>query len=112
MYPREAARSSGLDVSLLGVIVTGFGLFLDRAADAAGTRPHLIRFFDKPPGTRYPAAMPQDKALLLLTDPATKASGPTSGGTPLISFGDLPMLIVFIGVALILAGPLWAWRQR
>lgn len=112
MRARAAARSSGLDVSLLGVIVAGVGAFLDSVLDAAGTSPHLIRFFDKPPGTDYPAVLPQDAALLLLTDPSTASSGTISGGTQVASFGDLPTFVAYVGAVLVLAGPLWAWYHR
>lgn len=109
MHTRIAARSTGLDVSLLGVLAIGVGFFLEYVTDAAGTSPHLIRFFDKPSGTTYPAVMPQDAALLLLTDPSTTASGTVSGGAASVSLGGLPSFVVAVGVALVVAGPLWAW---
>ena len=112
MAPPVIARSSGLDISLLGVIVTGIGFSLNHVADAAGTMPHLIRFFDKPQGTSYPAATPQDSALLLLTDPSTTASSATSGTAPAVSLGALPTLLVVLGVVLVVAGPLWTWYHR
>lgn len=108
----SVARSSGLDVSLLGVIVAGVGLLVDRVADAAGTMPHLVRFFDVPADTQHPAVMPQDAALLLLTDPSTTASRSVSGGEAVVAVGDVPTLLVALGAALIVAGPLWAWYVR
>lgn len=112
MHARDAARSSGLDVSLLGMIVAGIGFTLDYVTGAAGTSPHLVRFFDKPAGTSYPAVMPQDAALLLLTDPSTTASRPISGGATAISLGDLPVFVAYVGAVLVVAGPLWAWYHR
>lgn len=112
MDARTAARSSGLDVSLLGVIVAGIGFSVEYVAGAAGTTPHLIRFFDKPPGTSYPAVMPQDAALLLLADPSTTGSSATSGATPVISLGDLPTFLAYVGLVLVVLGPLWTWYYR
>lgn len=112
MYPRAALRSSGFDISLLGVIVVGIGRFLDRVERSAGTMPHLIRFFDKPPGTAYPAVAPQDKALLLLNDPETTSSTAISAGETAVSFGSLPAVLTYLGIGLILLGPLWAWTKR
>lgn len=112
MHARAAARSSGLDISLLGVIVAGIGFSLEYVMDAAGTTPRLIRFFDKPPGTTYPAVMPQDAALLLLADPSTTASSATSGATPVVSLGDLPTFVAYVGLVLVVAGPLWTWYHR
>lgn len=112
MHARTAARSSGLDVSLLGVIVAGVGFTLEYVTGAAGTSPHLIRFFDTPSGTTAPAVMPQDAALLLLTDPSTTASKPMSGGATAISLGDLPTFVASVGILLVVAGPLWAWYHR
>lgn len=112
MYPRGAVRSSGFDVSLLGVIVVGIGLFVDRIERSAGTMPHLIRFFDEPSGTAYPAVAPQDKALLLLNDPETTSSSAIAAGETAISFGSLSAVLAYLGIALILFGPVWAWTKR
>lgn len=112
MCARPAARASGLDVSLLGVIVAGVGASLDYVADAAGTTPHLVRFFDEPSGGGSPPGVPQDAALLLLADPSTTGSGTLSGGTPVLSLGTLPALLTFVGAVLVVAGPLWALAHR
>lgn len=109
---RSAVKSSGLDISLLGVIVAGIGLTMDRLGSSSDTMPHLIRFFDVPPGRAHPAILPQDAALLLLTDPATTSSGTISGAPPIIQLGDVPLIVAYLGVALVIVGPLWSWYFR
>lgn len=112
MYPRRAARSSGLDISLLGVILAIIGFYGSQLGELAGTMPHLIRFFDVPPGHSSPAVMPQDAALLLLTDPTTTESSTISGTGMQLPVGELPMIIAYVGLFLIVLGPVWAWRNR
>lgn len=112
MYPRGAVRSSGLDITLLGVIIAIVGFYASRLGEVVGTMPHIIRFFDVPPDRSTPGIMPQDQALLLLNDPATSASAPLSNPVPALPFGDLPVVVMYLGVVLIFAGPLWSWWNR
>ncbi len=112
MYPRGAVRSSGLDITLLGVIFAIIGFYASRLGEMVGTMPHIIRFFDVPPGRSTPGVMPQDAGLLLLNDPATTASSTISGNGMQLPVGELPMIIAYVGGFLILLGPVWAWRNR
>lgn len=113
MESSTGARSSGLDVSLLGVIVTGVALSVHAFAGSGRVAPNLIRFFEVPPDTKHPAVMPQDKALILLSDPSTNPSAEVAAGIDLsVSLDGALAFLVFVGVAMILVGPLWAWRTR
>lgn len=104
-------RSSALDVSLLGAILAGVAFYGGNLSVSGGTSPNLIRFYDKPPGTQYPATLPQDKALLLLADPTTTASSGAAGvaGAPL---DPLWKVLFAVGVVVLLAGPVLAWQRR
>jgi hypothetical protein len=114
MVPPKVARSSGLDISLLGVILAGIGVTLNYVADAAGSTPHIIRFFDASPDRSYPAMLPQDAALLLLSDPSTGSTSTQSAttGASVVSLSHLPLLLVALGLALVVAGPVWSWYYR
>lgn len=112
MYPRGAVRSSGLDITLLGVIFAIIGFYGSRLGEMVGTMPHIIRFFDVPPDRQTPGVMPQDQALILLNDPATAASAPISNPIPALPIGDLPTVVMYVGIVLIFAGPIWSWRNR
>jgi len=114
MIPSKVVRSSGLDISLLGVILAGFGVTLNVVTGAEADTPHLIRFFDVSPDRTYPAMLPQDAALLLLSDPSTAetSSQPASAGASVASLGHLPTLVIAAGLALVLAGPIWSWFYR
>lgn len=112
MYPRGKARSSGLDISLLGFIIAIVGFYIGRLGDMVETMPHLIRFFDVPPDQTTPGVMPQDKALLLLTDPSTTSSAPLSKSLPALPTGELSIVVMILGVVLIFAGPVWSWHNR
>lgn len=82
-------------------------------SEIPATAPHIIRFFDKPPGTSYPAVMPQDAALLLLTDPSTSESVTHAGGVSLPPvMGSVWMLLALFGVGLIVLGPILAIVNR
>jgi hypothetical protein len=104
-------RSSALDMSLLGVIaviVGGYGRSLSVPADAS---PDLIRFFSVSPDRTYAAVLPQDKALLLLSDPSTgRATQQATQATG--AFDGLWTLVALVGVILLLAGPVIAWANR
>ena len=105
MHPRSAARSSGLDVSLLGGIAAGIGLSAERVPFGGGT-PDLIRFADVGPDYVPVAAMPQESALLLLVQ-----QGPSSAPAPPAGPSLWTALLV-VGLLLVVAGPVWAWLGR
>lgn len=108
MLPGSSSRSSGLDISLLGVIVAVLAFYAGNSQYFSGAVPNLIRFFEKPPGTSYPGVMPQDKALLLLTDPSTAAST-GSASWPLVAVpSDGWAVLVYLGLLLVVLGPIWA----
>lgn len=106
MLPRSAARSSGLDVSLLGVIIAGVAASAGGLAVVPTGTPRLLRFADVGPGYVPVAAMPQDSALLLLLRSAPRAAPPPTG-TP-----SPWTLLLLVGLLLVVAGPLWAWIGR
>jgi len=102
---------SPLDVSLLGLIATIVGGYGRTISVPPDTAPHLIRFFSVSPDRSYAAVMPQDKALLLLSDPATGEA--TRGATDAAgSLHGLWTLVAFVGLILLFAGPVLAWRNR
>lgn len=105
MHPRAAARSSGLDVSLLGGIAAGVGLSADRVPFGGGT-PDLIRFAEAGPDYVPVAAMPQESALLLLLQPGPSSAPATPAGPSIWS------VLVVVGLLLVVAGPVWAWLGR
>jgi len=104
-------RPSALDVSLLGLIATIVGGYGRSISVPPDTAPHLIRFFSVSPDRSYAAVMPQDKALLLLSDPATgeatrQAAG--AGG----SLHGIWTLVAFLGLLLLFAGPAIVWLNH
>ncbi|GAB6860631.1 hypothetical protein ACFR97_08155 [Haloplanus litoreus] len=108
---RSRERSSALDVSLLGVIaviVGGYGRSLSVPADAS---PDLIRFFSVSPDRTYAAVLPQDKALLLLSDPSTGEATRQATRTP-GALDGVWTLVALVGIMLLLAGPAIAWANR
>lgn len=113
MLPKTVNRSTGLDISLAGAILASVSFLASNVSHIPATSPHIIRFFDKPPGTTYPAVMPQDAALLLLTDPSTASSTTGAGGITLPPvFGSVWMLLGFLGIGLVVLGPIWAYYNR
>ncbi|WP_251341687.1 hypothetical protein [Haloplanus halophilus] len=104
-------RSSGLDVTLLGLIATIVGGYGRNISVPPDTSPHLIRFFSVSPDRTYPGVMPQDKALLLLNDPAAGEATrqATAGGGSLYG---LWTLVAAVGLLLLVAGPAIAWKNR
>lgn len=98
--PFDALRGDRLDLVLLGGLVVGLGSSTRLFAGSAGAAPSLVRFFQVPPGTTYPAALPQDKALLLLTDPRT-ADAAAGGVAP---SGGVGPFLVALGLAVAAAG--------
>ncbi|SHH36034.1 hypothetical protein [Halobaculum gomorrense] len=113
MRVRETFIGNGLDIALLGVIAAGLGLSLGAVAGSAESSPSLIRFFQAPADATYPGVLPQDKALLLLTDPrtadaATGASGAAGAADP---SGGVELVLVGVGAVLIAVGLTVAWRE-
>ncbi|MXR42712.1 hypothetical protein GRX01_15365 [Halobaculum sp. WSA2] len=105
MIDLSSVRESGLDVVLLGVLVAGIGASAGIVSGSASATPSFVRFFQVPKGTTYPAALPQDKALLLLTDPRTADAA--AGGVG--SSGGIGPVLVAVGVMLVALG-LFLWR--
>lgn len=105
MVDLSSVRGTGLDVALLGVLVAGVGASAGIVSGSTGATPSLVRFFQVPAGTTYPAALPQDKALLLLTDPRTADAA--SGGVG--SSGGVGPAMVGAGAVLVALG-LFLWR--
>lgn len=113
MLPNSRSRSTGLDISLAGAILAILSFYAAGVSRIPATSPNLIRFFDKPPGTSYPAVMPQDAALLLLADPSTTPSTTAAGGLVLPPvLGSVWTLLAYVGMALVVLGPLWAHYRR
>ena len=101
---------SGLDLVLLGAVVAGLGVYADAFADSTRATPSLVtRFLQIPPGTSPPAVLPQDRALLLMTDPRTAdaATGGVASGSATGSSGA-GLILVAVGVVLIASGVLLA----
>lgn len=107
MVDLSSVRESGLDVVLLGVIVAGIGTSAGVVSGSASATPSLVRFLQVPKGTTYPAALPQDKALLLLTDPRTADAAAGGGG----SSGGIGPVLIAAGVMLVALG-VFLWRAE
>jgi hypothetical protein len=104
--------TSPLDLTLLGVIAVIVGAYGRSMSVPADTTPHLIRFFSVSPDRTYPGVLPQDKALLLLTEPsATQATGEAAAGAG-GSMGGVWTLVALLGLLLVLAGPTLLWINR
>lgn len=101
--PRHPA-TTGLDISLLGVIVAAVGFYAGSLPTAATGTPNLVRFGEGARGTAAPAAMPQDQALLLLS-----SSGGDTAGTVAHSLDPFWSFLVVLGLTMVVAGPVWAW---
>lgn len=103
--------TSGFDLVLLGliaVIVGGYGRTMSVPAE---TKPDLIRFFSVSPDRSYAAVLPQDKALLLLSDPSTGQA--TSGAAAGVgAMNGVWTLVALLGLMLIFAGPALVWVKR
>ncbi|MEF8856074.1 MAG: hypothetical protein V5A16_01495 [Haloplanus sp.] len=97
--------TSGLDLVLLGIIAVIVGWYGRTLSVSGNTQPDLIRFFSVSPDRTYAAVLPQDKALLLLSDPATgQATGEVTASAA-GSMNGIWTLVVLLGVMSILAGP-------
>lgn len=103
MVPSHGPRESGLDLVLLGVIIVGLGVYADLFVGSSNATLSLVRLFQALPDTTYPAVLPQDRALLLLTGPQTAeaatSSVEASGGVGAVLFGG-GIVIVALGVLL------------
>lgn len=82
MHPgQRPPATTGFDVSLLGFIVAAVGFYGGSLTASADATPNLVRFSEACGGTRMPAAMPQDNAVMLLSrsgGDAGSAGGPAS----------------------------------
>jgi hypothetical protein len=99
----------GLDVSVLGFIVAAVAFYAGRLGSAADVdSPNIIRFTDYPRGSAPPAVLPQDSALMLLTesDPSATESAASAAGPA--SVDPIWTLVMCIGFALLIGGPLFA----
>jgi len=104
--------TSGLDLVLLGLIAVIVGGYGRGMSVPANTKPDLIRFFSVSPDRTYAAVLPQDKALLLLSDPTTgRAAGEATAGA-VGAMNGIWTLVALFGVMLILAGPMLVWANR
>lgn len=100
----------GFDLSVLGFIVAAVAFYAGRLGGASDVdSPNIIRFTDHPPGSAPPAILPQDSALLLLTQPdpsATDSVGTAAASAPPVD--PIWTLVMCIGFALLIGGPLFA----
>lgn len=106
--------TTGLDISFLGIIVAAVGFYAGLFADTTAETPDLVRFREASADASTPAAMPRDNALLLLARSGSDTAGSGAGGFSLEALGGvggLPSLLVLVGLAMIVAGPIWAWLQ-
>jgi hypothetical protein len=101
--------TTGFDVSLLGFIVAAVGFYGGSLTASADATPNLVRFSEAGGGTRMPAAMPQDNALLLVSRSGSDAG--SAGGSGLASLDPFWALLVLVGATIVVAGPVWAWMN-
>jgi hypothetical protein len=104
--------TSPLDLTLLGIIAVIVGAYGRSMSVPATTKPHLIRFFSVSPDRTYPGVMPQDKALLLLSDPSTARTTGEATASAGGSMGGVWTLVALLGLLLVLAGPTLLWVNR
>jgi len=104
-------ETTGLDLTLLGLIAAIVGWYGRTLSFSGDTQPDLIRFFSVSPDRTYAAVMPQDKALLLLSDPSTGEAAGDAAATA-GSMEGIWTLIALLGLLLVFAGPALAWANR
>lgn len=107
--PLGTGRTQWHDIALLGTILAAVSFYAARLGGGNAV-PHLLRFYDVPPGRAYPATLPQDKALLLLMDPATKASNEVAATGP--SIDPLWNALLVVGLVAALGGAFLAYVDR
>lgn len=99
----------GLDVSVLGFIVAAVAFYAGRLGSAADVdSPNIIRFTDYPRGSAPPAVLPQDSALMLLTESDPSATESAASAASPASVDPIWTLVMCIGFALLIGGPLFA----
>ncbi|MFB6157145.1 MAG: hypothetical protein ABEJ34_04825 [Haloferacaceae archaeon] len=99
-------RTRWHDVALVGSILAGVSFYATRVS-GGNVMPNLIRFYDVSPDRTYAATMPQEKALLLLVDPATEASKQVTGAGP--SVDPLWNLLLVVGLVAMFGGAFLAY---
>jgi len=104
--------TSGLDLVLLGLIAAIVGWYGRTLSVSGAAQPDLIRFFSVSPDRTYAAVLPQDKALLLLSDPSTQQSAGEATATAAGSMNGIWTLVLLLGVMTILAGPALTWIRK
>jgi hypothetical protein len=104
--------TSGLDLVLLGLVAVIVGAYGRTMSVPATTTPDLIRFFSVSPDRTYAAVMPQDKALLLLSDPSTGQATSEAAAAGVGAMNGIWTLVALLGVMSILAGPVLVWINR
>jgi len=104
--------TSPLDLTLLGVIAVIVGAYGRSISVPATTKPHLIRFFSVSPDRTYPGVLPQDKALLLLTEPSTARTTGEATASAGGSMTGIWTLVALLGLMLVIAGPMLLWVNR
>jgi len=104
--------TSPLDLTLLGVIAVIVGAYGRSISVPATTKPHLIRFFSVSPDRTYPGVLPQDKALLLLTEPSTARTTGEATASAGGSMSGIWTLVALLGLMLVIAGPMLLWVNR
>lgn len=97
------------DIALLGTILAAVSFYATRL-NGGNAVPHILRFYDVPPGTTYPATLPQDKALLLLMEPSTDASSTVAAAGPALD--PLWNFLLVVGLVAALGGALLAYVDR
>jgi len=103
--------TSGLDLVLLGLIGVIVGAYGRTMSVPANTQPDLIRFFSVSPDRTYAAVLPQDKALLLLSDPSTaRTAGEATASAG--AMNGIWTFVVLLGIMSVLAGPVLVWANR
>jgi hypothetical protein len=100
----------GFDVSVLGFIVAAVAFYAGRLGSAGDVdSPNIIRFTDHPRGSAPSTILPQDSALLLLTESDPSAAAESTGAAATAAPVDpIWTFIMCIGFALLVGGPLYA----
>lgn len=98
----------GFDISALGFIVAAVAFYAGRLGGAGDVdSPNIIRFTDHPRGSAPSAILPQDSALLLLTQPDPSAAESAGAAASAAPVDPVWTLIMCIGFAMLVGGPLF-----